>query len=407
MVDFKAVFYGTRCLLEHGDPYSDKDLQRVYLAEDGETQFKKLKLIHAVTPNVNLPTTFSFVAPFALLPWGPAHLLWMLLTGASFIFAAFLIWKLGAEHAPVISGGLLFLFLLGSELLLEVGNTAGIVVSLCVVSVWCFLRRRFALAGVLCLAISLLVKPQDAGFVWLYFLLAGGIYRKRALQTLLLTAVLALPSLIWVSHAAPNWVEELHNNVSLSSERGHGNDPGPTTVDPRSRGAIIISLQSAFSIFQDEPRFYNSAAYLLCSPLVLVWIYATVRKSPLPANTWLALATIAALSMLPIYHRQHDTRLLLLTVPACAMLWSEGGPIAWMAVVFTALGAIFTSNTFLQLLASSTTGFRFSVKGWPGNILNVLLCRPAPLILLLVSVFYLWVYVRRSTPKVADEPIRL
>jgi hypothetical protein len=90
MVDFKAVFYGTRCLLEHGDPYGDKDLQRVYLAQDGEPQAKKLALIHAVIPNVNLPTTFPFIVPFALLPWGPAHLLWMLLTGASFIFAAYL-----------------------------------------------------------------------------------------------------------------------------------------------------------------------------------------------------------------------------------------------------------------------------------------------------------------------------
>jgi len=27
-----------------------------------------------------LPTTSIFIAPFAMLPWGPAHLLWMILT---------------------------------------------------------------------------------------------------------------------------------------------------------------------------------------------------------------------------------------------------------------------------------------------------------------------------------------
>ena len=41
----------------------------------------------------------------------------------------------------------------------------------------------------MCLAISLMLKPHDAGLVWLYFLLAGGIYRKRALQALVADAI--------------------------------------------------------------------------------------------------------------------------------------------------------------------------------------------------------------------------
>ena len=69
--------------------------------------------------------------------------------------------------APGISDGLLCLLLAGSGLLIEVGNVAGIVVRLYAVAVWCFLRERFAYAGVLCLAIGLLVKPHDAGLVWL------------------------------------------------------------------------------------------------------------------------------------------------------------------------------------------------------------------------------------------------
>ena len=61
------------------------------------------------------------------------------------------------------------------------------------VAVWCFIRERFVPAGILCLAVSLAVKPQDAGLVWLYFLLVGGVYPKRALQTLVAMLALGLP----------------------------------------------------------------------------------------------------------------------------------------------------------------------------------------------------------------------
>jgi hypothetical protein len=88
------------------------------------------------------------------------------------------------------------------------------VVSLSAVAVWCFLRERFVLAGILCLAVALAVKPQDSGLVWLYFLRAGGVYRKRALQTLLATAVLSLPGVLWVWHASPHWFAEWQSNVA-------------------------------------------------------------------------------------------------------------------------------------------------------------------------------------------------
>jgi hypothetical protein len=368
MVDFKAVYYGTRCLLQHGDPYKESDLLRLFLAEDRESLATKLLHRDAVALNVYLPTAFPFIVPFAILPWGAAHLVWMLLTAGTFILAACLMWELGAAFAPGISGGLLCLLLASSELLIEVGNVAGIVVSLCAVAAWCFLRERFARAGVLCLAIGLLVKPHDAGLVWLYFFLTGGLSRKRALQTLLLVAILGLPAILWVSYVAPNWMEELHSNMVLGSALGGGNDPGPEAVDPRMHGAILIDLQTAVAVFVNDPRIYNPATYLLCAPLLLVWGYVTLQKPSSPANARLALAAIVALSMLPLYHRQHDTRLLPLAIPACAMLWTEGGLIAWLALLFTGLATVFTWDFTLRVLAVYTTGLRTSYGGLPGKI---------------------------------------
>ena len=327
---------------------------------------------------------------------GPRHVVWMVITGSSFILAAFLMWEIGSTRAPVISGFLICVFLLTSELLLEVGNAAGIAISLCVIAVWCFLKGRFVPAGILCFAISLLVKPHDAGLVWLFFLLAGGANRKRAMQTLLVTGILALPFVLWVSHASPNWMQEMSSNLTAHSATGDDSDPGPRGVIAWTHGAQLISLQTVFSVFWDDPRFYNPASYLVCGLLLLSWSIVTIRSRFTPANAWLALAAVAALSMLPTYHRQQDTRLLLLVFPAFAILWAERGLVRWIALLVTAAGVLFTGDSSLQILGLIAHNIGVSVTSPSGRLLTLFLARPAPLALLLVSVFYLSVYARRQ-----------
>ena len=102
-VDFRAVYYGTRCLLDHHNPYKVSELEQVYRAEGGERPAETIATLQAVVLYVNLPTSFLFVAPFAMLPWGPAHLLWMTLTVGVFILAAFLMWTLGSSYASDVS----------------------------------------------------------------------------------------------------------------------------------------------------------------------------------------------------------------------------------------------------------------------------------------------------------------
>ena len=229
--------------------------------------------------------------------------------------------------------------LANSELLIVCGNVAGLVISLCVIAVWCFFRERFVWLGIVCLAISLALKPHDTGMVWLYFLLAGGIYRKRALQTLLATAVIGLPALLWIWVAAPHWLQEMRFNLQTFSAHGGINDPGLASSGGHGLD-MLISLQTVFSVFWDNPRFYNLASYLVCAPLLLVWACVTLRSRRSPRSFWLGLATIAALSMLPVYHRQLDAKLLMLTVPACAMLWSEAGVTARLALLVNGVGLL-------------------------------------------------------------------
>ena len=88
---FPGIYYGTRCLIRHCDPYNVTELDAFYRAEGGANQTDTLQRRQSVTLYVNLPTTFLFVAPFALLPFKLAHLLWMTLTVGCFTVAAILI----------------------------------------------------------------------------------------------------------------------------------------------------------------------------------------------------------------------------------------------------------------------------------------------------------------------------
>ena len=396
MVDFKAVYYGARCLIHHSDPYKEAEFLSVYQAEGGDFPLDPTlaKLFRRAVPVcINLPTAFLLAAPFSILGWGPAHVLWMFLTAASLMLAAYLIWTLAGTWSPGVSTFLICIVLANSEILLAEGNLAAIAVGLCVLAAWCFLQDRFALAGVLCLSVSLVLKPHDAGLVWLFFLLAGGVYRKRALQTLVVVAALSLPAILWVSHIAPHWAQELQSNLAVTSAHGDLNDPGPASIAFRNVN-MVISLQSAVSVFRDDPSFYNPVTYLACGALLLIWSVRTLRLRFSQTKGWFALAAIAPLAMLPVYHRNYDAKLLLLAVPACAILWAGGGPVRWLALLLNTAGVVLTGDIPAAILVLLTQNLHLNTDRLSGQILTVVFVRPVPPVLLAMAAFYLWIYWR-------------
>ena len=417
MNDIMAIYYPAKCLIQHCDPYNEGEVLRIYQASGIESQRQTVTDRINVTRYIYPPTAFSFTVPFAILPWGPASMLWMLLTVGSLIFASLLAWNLGANYAPIVSGVLIGFLLANSELLIVIGNPSGVVISLCVVAAWCFLKERFVSAGILFLAIGLAVKPQAVGLIWLYFLLAGGVYRKRAMQTLLVMVAIGLPSVLWVWHVSPHWVQELHSNILAFAAHGGFGDPGPASTGSHGAGRMI-NLQTVFSVFLDDPRIYNLVSYLICVPLLIVWAVTILRSRPSPKRAWLALAAIAALSMLPVYHRQYDAKLLLLTVPACAMLWAEGGLIGWIALFVNTAGFVLTGDLTPGILSVFIGNLHLPTTRLCVEILKAVEVFPVPLILLVTGIFYLWVYVSRSSgidperqagamfPRLPDAPDR-
>ncbi len=266
--------------------------------------------------------------------------------------------------------------------------------------------ERYVPAGILCLAISLLVKPHDAGLVWLYFLLAGSANRKRAMQTLLVTAVLALPFILWVSCTSPHWMQEMNSNLSAHSATGDDSDPGPRGVIAWTHGAQLISLQTMFSVFRDDPRFYNPATYLVCGLLLILWAECSGAITPdrrkFMAGTGLCRSSlhVAHLSP-PAGYEAVASRF-----PAFAILWAERGLVRWFAFLVTAAGVLFTGDSSLQILGLIAHNIGVSVTSPSGKLLTLFLARPAPIALLVVSVFYLGVCLRRQSVQTdASNPV--
>jgi hypothetical protein len=394
MLDFKEYYLGSRCLLEHHDPYKQSDLAAMYDREAGNLVPDPCpgcwrRSTDHMTPN--FPTTFLLVTPLAVLPWGVAKTIWITLTAGCYILAVFLMMNVGADYAPRFCAFMIYLFLINSELLLASGNAAGIVIGLSIIAAWTILRNRFALAGALCLALALVVKPHDAGLIWFYLLLAGGAVRKRALQTLAMAGAFAAAAALWTWHVAPHWLQELLSNESAIVSPGGINDPGPASTG-NSGVDLIISLQTIVSRFLDNPHFYNLVAYLICGALLLVWLRKTLRSPFTPELAWFALAAVVPLSMLFAYHRRYDARLLLLAVPACAMLWRQGGAIAaWMLALN--LAVIVATGDFFWIVILSITHYQ--------GISSDFSIFSAPLTLLALATFSIWVYWRRE-PESAD-----
>jgi hypothetical protein len=278
------------------------------------------------------------------------------------------------------------------------GNATLIAISLLCFSIWCFAKEKYVPIAVLCLALSLSIKLQEVGLIWLYFFLVGGVHRKRALQSLGISLILTLASVAWISSVSPHWLQELNSNVLTTTAKGDLNDPGPTSIGNTGLG-MIVSLQSVISYFWDNPTIYNSVSYLLVGSLILVWVVVTLRSEYSEKTASLALASIAALSMLPVYHRQYDLKLLLLTIPPATMLFVEGRRVGKAAIVVTALGIILTADIPLAALVVLNKSLHLRQDSLGGEIASVFLSRTPTIVLLFEGVFYLWLYARFSLPR--------
>lgn len=399
MGDFRMQYYPARTLVHGDDPYSDAMVLQTYRNEAGNRGGESIGTRWLTTEYIYPPTAFAFTAPLALLPYAHARTVWMLVTAACLIFAGFLTWDIASTYSPLLSGALIGFLLGNSELLLTIGNVAGIAIGFAVIGAWCFVRGKFVGAGVLCMAASLALKPQDTCFIWLYFLLSDRTARKYALQTLATFAAFTVPVVALVTHMAPHWPAELRHNMQAIAAQG-----GTSPVLGLIGSPMIVDLRAAVSFFDSNVHHESLISYFVCSVPLLVWCLYTLRSKPPISGAWLSLGSIAAFTMLPVYHRQCDAKILLLTIPACAILHRRGGWIGRIATLLTVSALLSTADIPWVIVLGVIQHLQEHGHSAVGREIAAAQLLLVPLVLLAECTFFLWATVRLRNDHLHAQP---
>jgi hypothetical protein len=185
--------------------------------------------------------------------------------------------------------------------------------------------------------LSLAVKPQIGGLIALYFL-AQKIYWRYAAVALVgaLALLLSAGLFLKLRPQSANWTSTLRANLAATLSPGG-------SADPRPANQVAVgdaNLQTLTSIFFAEARTFNLVAYAVFLGLLAVWILVVPWSSRSLEMHFLALAALSILSLMPVYHRFYDTRLLLLTVPAIITVVQKRRFLGAVIAVLTFLAVI-------------------------------------------------------------------
>ncbi len=229
---------------------------------------------------------------------------------------------------------LVLLILVPGEHSFALGNPAIFAISLLAIGIYFLFRGRFPLPGAFALMLSLAVKPQIGGLIVLY-LLARGIHRRYALVAAAgALALLISAGLILSLHASSaGWPSDLGANISASLKAGAINDPCPI-ID---NAPADINLQALTNIFIADEREFNAAAYAVFLLLAAVLIVAVVRTNAGREMNYLTIGALSALTLMPVYHRYYDARMLLITIPAVVIVYQKRRLLGAMIGVVTVL----------------------------------------------------------------------
>jgi hypothetical protein len=315
-IDFVPAYTGARCMLHGCNPYDTSQLEQQYFQAGGRAD--ELPGWDHEIP-LYPPSTLLALSPLALIPFSMARLLWFLLNGFLFVSAAGLILSLCPRSHRWLATALVSLILASSGILLELGQPSIYAISLLIIGIYLFFRDRLLPFAALLLACSLAVKPQIGGLIALY-LFVRGIHRRYAAAALAGALVLLVSAglILKMRPSSANWTTDMSANISSTIESGF-NGPRPENM----QAICNTNLQAITAAFFADTWKFNDAAYAIFLILAAIFIVVVLRAKASPEVNMLSIGAMAALTLTPVYHRFYDTRMLIITVPAIAIVYQQ------------------------------------------------------------------------------------
>jgi hypothetical protein len=258
------------------------------------------------------------MAPIGALPWPAAKIAWLIVLLAAFAVTVWSLimtagFRLGEPRTIAFIAACLALAPFHTGIAAE--NQTILVVGLCALGIWAASRDRDISAGLL-FGAACSLKPHIGSFLVLYYLINR---RWRLFATAIgLTAALALIAIGWMEISGVVWRADYLHNIKVLTAQNRIDD---FTAENPIR-FLLINLQVPFYSFTQQARSANILAMSMGAVLICVWMYFVLRRGA-RGSELLALAAIAVIGLMPIYHRLYDASLL--TIPLCWCLTPPAG----------------------------------------------------------------------------------
>jgi hypothetical protein len=107
-----------------------------------------------------------------------------------------------------------------------------------------------------------------------------------------------------------------------------------------------LNVQALISVFVAPPSRFNLIAFALTGLGVALWLAAFFRHGE-RTDPLLAMAGLLCLSLLPLYHRDYDSRLLVLTLPPLVLLLRDS--MGWAIALLAASTPLLFSQTTMHV----------------------------------------------------------
>jgi Glycosyltransferase family 87 len=386
--DFVTLYAGSICMADACNPYRVQDLDEVLVKARGSSMRQDWSDQLPIYP----PTTLVLLLPLSLLSYKSATILWYSLSLATYVFGLCWLYFFSSalgETRFIIRVGAVLLGLHFPKMLqcLGFGNPSLIVTGLLLFCVFDKAESRKILR-LICIAIACLLKPPLAlPLVTLVLFKEPKRPREGCIATTLLALIfLALGLFAFLPPGMAHWPLDLSQNLALGERGG---------MNPSLRGApsnTLLNIATLPGYFVTNPVSILLISFTVVATLTMLYLIALnrLRKSALweTRGYLLAVAALAVLTLLPVYHRFCDIGVLLLVVPWVIRGFSQRP--RWQAFLSALLLALLYFSWERRIHLDRMAGIRL-------NIVRFLYYRgDALLVVLLACVLLSAMYVSRG-----------
>ncbi len=317
--DFAAVYAAAKTFCAGGNPYAQVAIDQTWQASGGEAETRPRA---ESTPSVYPPTTYLVLTPMTIGQWPAARWAWIVVNVVSISGTIVLLLRFAGSwrsQVHLLLAGALLLGALPWATNIMMGQTTPLTVFAIVASA-ALARADRNIASGMSLVLAILIKPQIALPFAAYYLWTR---RWRLSATWVSLAILfSAAAIIHLRPYAGTWPDDWMANLRSAGAAGGINDPGPANAVRYQ----LVNMQVMLRTFIVDTHVVRFMTLGLTIVLVSLFAWATWRRpDDRTAGNDIALldlACIAAIALMPIYHRAYDTWLLVFPlIWAANRLW--------------------------------------------------------------------------------------